>query len=92
VERLAVAKEQKKEVIESFKVHSRDTGSADVQIALITQRINDLSGHFKTHKKDHHSRRGLLSLVGRRRSLLAYLKKKDAKKYKEIIDKLKLRK
>ncbi len=89
---MAVAKEKKTEVIESFKVHSRDTGSADVQIALITQRINDLSGHFKTHKKDHHSRRGLLSLVGRRRSLLAYLKKKDAKKYKEIIEKLKLRK
>jgi small subunit ribosomal protein S15 len=87
-----VLKEKKKELIEAFKVHNRDTGSADVQIALLTERINTLSDHFKTHKKDHHSRRGLLSMVGRRRRLLAYLKKKDAKKYKEIIDKLSLRK
>jgi len=87
-----VLKEKKKELIEAFKVHNRDTGSADVQIALLTERINTLSDHFKAHKKDHHSRRGLLSMVGRRRRLLAYLKKKDAKKYKEIIDKLSLRK
>lgn len=89
---MVVLKEKKKELIEAFKVHNRDTGSADVQIALLTERINTLSDHFKTHKKDHHSRRGLLSMVGRRRRLLAYLKKKDAKKYKEIIDKLSLRK
>jgi len=89
---LVVLKEKKKELIEAFKVHNRDTGSADVQIALLTERINTLSDHFKAHKKDHHSRRGLLSMVGRRRRLLAYLKKKDAKKYKEIIDKLSLRK
>ncbi|MDD5246823.1 MAG: 30S ribosomal protein S15 [Candidatus Omnitrophica bacterium] len=89
---MVVLKEKKKELIEAFKVHNRDTGSADVQIALLTERINTLSDHFKAHKKDHHSRRGLLSMVGRRRRLLAYLKKKDAKKYKEIIDKLSLRK
>ena len=89
---MALVAEKKKTIIETFKVHSRDTGSADVQIALITERINSLSEHFKSHKKDHHSRRGLLALVGKRRRLLAYLKKNDAKKYKEIIEKLNLRK
>jgi small subunit ribosomal protein S15 len=89
---LALLQEKKKEIIETFKVHSRDTGSADVQVALITERINSLSQHFKLHKKDHHSRRGLLALVGRRRRLLAFIKKQDAKKYEEVIEKLKLRK
>jgi len=89
---LVVVKEKKQEIIESFKVHSRDTGSAEVQIALLTERINGLGNHFKEHKKDHHSRRGLLMLVGRRRRLLSYLKKKDTKKYEEVLEKLKLRK
>jgi len=92
VNELVLVKEKKKTIIESFKVHSRDTGSSDVQIALLTERINTLASHFKDHKKDHHSRRGLLSLVGRRRRLLGFLKKKDSKKYEEIIEKLGLRK
>ena len=83
---------KKKEIINNFKVHARDTGSAEVQIALLTERINSLSGHFKSHKKDFNSRRGLLGLVGRRRRLLAYLKKKDSDKYQELINKLNLRK
>jgi small subunit ribosomal protein S15 len=87
-----LVKDKKKEIIDSFKVHTRDTGSADVQVALLTERINALSDHFKQHKKDFNSRRGLLALVGRRRRLLGYLKDKDAKKYEEIIEKLKLRK
>ena len=85
-------KDRKKAIIDSFKVHSRDTGSAEVQVAILTERINLLSGHFKNHKKDFHSRRGLLLLVGRRRRLLDYLKKKDIKKYEEVLEKLKLRK
>lgn len=89
---MVLVKEKKKNIIDSFKLHTRDTGSADVQIALLTERINALSGHFKLHKKDHHSRRGLLSLVGRRRRLLIYLKNKEPKKYAEIIQKLNLRK
>jgi len=87
-----VAKEKKKEIIDNFKVHSRDTGSTEVQIALLTERINSLGDHFKHHKKDFHSRRGLLRLVGRRRQLLDYLKKRDIKKYEEVLRKLKLRK
>jgi len=89
---LTVVKDKKKEIIESFKIHTRDTGSAEVQIALLTERINVLSEHFKNHKKDFNSRRGLLSLVGRRRRLLNYLKKKDSAKYQDVLDKLKLRK
>lgn len=89
---MALVTEKKKELIENFKVHSRDTGSAEVQIALLTERINGLGGHFKAHKKDFHSRRGLLTLVGRRRRLLNFLKKKDAKKYEEVLAKLSLRK
>ena len=86
-------KEKKMQIIDSFKIHSRDTGSAEVQIALLTERINTLTTeHFKTHKKDFHSRRGLLILVGRRRRLLDYLKKKDIKKYEEALEKLNLRK
>ena len=82
----------KDKIIDNFKVHARDTGSADVQIALLTERINGLGGHFKQHKKDFHSRRGLLMLVGRRRRLLSYLKKKDVHKYEELVEKLSLRK
>jgi small subunit ribosomal protein S15 len=89
---LVLLKDKKQEIIDSYKIHSRDTGSAEVQIALLTERINNLTGHFKAHKKDFHSRRGLLMLVGRRRRLLDYLKKKDAKKYEEALEKLKLRK
>lgn len=89
---MVLVKEKKKNIIDSYKVHTRDTGSAEVQIALLTERINSLSGHFKLHKKDHHSRRGLLALVGRRRRLLNYLKKKDTKKYEGILEKLSLRK
>jgi len=89
---LVLVKDKKKNIIDSYKVHTKDTGSAEVQIALLTERINTLSGHFQLHKKDHHSRRGLLALVGRRRRLLAYLKKKDIKKYEGILEKLGLRK
>lgn len=89
---MVLVKEQKKKIIDDFKIHSQDTGSAEVQIALLTERINGLGQHFKSHKKDHHSRRGLLTLVGRRRSLLNYIKKKDANKYEELLNKLGLRK
>ena len=89
---MVLVKEKKHEIIDGFKIHSRDTGSAEVQIALLTGRINDLSGHFKQHKKDFLSRRGLLVLVGRRRRLLDYLKQRDIKKYEDILNKLNLRK
>ena len=87
-----LVKEKKSEVINSFKVHAKDTGSPVVQVALLTERINDLNGHFKAHKKDFHSRRGLLLMIGQRRRLLAYIKKTDLKKYEETINKLGLRK
>ncbi len=89
---MAILKTKKKEIIENYKINSRDTGSAEVQIALVTERINSLGEHFKSHKKDVHSRRGLLGLVGRRRRLLKYLKENDTKKYEELLDKLNLRK
>jgi len=89
---LVLVKEKKQQIIDGFKIHSRDTGSAEVQIAILTERINTLGEHFKYHKKDFHSRRGLLMLVWRRRRLLNYLKKKDVKKYEELLEKLKLRK
>jgi small subunit ribosomal protein S15 len=82
----------KNEIIEKFKVHPTDTGSSEVQIALLTDRIQYLTEHFKVHKKDHHSRQGLLKLVGQRRSLLDYLKKKDINKYKTMLKELGLRK
>ena len=87
-----LVKEKKSEVISTFKVHAKDTGSSVVQVALLTERINDLNGHFKAHKNDNHSRRGLLLMIGQRRRLLAYLKKTDLKKYEETINKLGLRK
>lgn len=86
-----LTREKKEEVIKSFKLHDKDTGSPEVQIALLSERINYLTEHFKVHKKDHHSRRGLLKLVGQRRRLLDYLKKKDAGRYKKVIDKLGIR-
>ena len=89
---MVLVKEKKAQIIEEFKVNARDTGSAEVQIAILTERINLLGDHFKLHKKDFHSRRGLLSLVGTRRRLLNYLKKKDTKKYEEVLEKLSLRK
>lgn len=89
---MVLVKDKKKEIIDNFKVHSRDTGSTEVQVAILTERINLLGEHFKNHKKDFHSRRGLLMLVGRRRRLLNYLKEKDAKKYEEVLEKLNLRK
>jgi len=84
--------EAKKEIIEKFKLHGKDTGSPEVQIALLSNRISYLTEHFKTHKKDHHSRRGLLKLVGQRRKLLNYLKKSDLSRYQQIIKELGIRK
>ncbi len=89
---MALLKEKKTEIIKEFAEHPNDTGSAAVQIALLTERINQLNEHFKVHKKDFHSRLGLVKLVNRRRNLLAYLKKKDPKKYQEVISKLGLKK
>ncbi len=85
-------KEEKGKIVSSYKVSPNDTGSPEVQIALLTNRINYLTGHFLTHKKDFHSRVGLMKLVGQRKRLLAYLKKQDVKRYENIIKKLKLRK
>ena len=85
-------KEEKEKIIKSFKVHPKDTGSPEVQIAILTNRINSLTEHFATHKKDHHSRTGLLKMVGRRKRLLEYLKNEDIKRYEAVIKKLKLRK
>ncbi len=85
-------KAKKSQIIEEFKLHDGDTGSPEVQIAILTDRINHLNEHLKTHKKDHHSRRGLLMMVGRRRGLLNYLMKKDIERYRAIIEKLGLRK
>ena len=81
----------KQEIINTYKTHEGDTGSSEVQIALLTDRINHLTEHFKVHKKDHHSRRGLLKLVGQRRRLLSYLKGKDLERYRSLIKSLGLR-
>jgi len=83
--------EKKKEIIAKYQQHEGDTGSPEVQIALLTERINYLTEHFKTHKKDHHSRRGLLKMVGQRRALLNYLKKLDFNRYRKIVNELGLR-
>jgi small subunit ribosomal protein S15 len=83
--------DKKKEIITSFKRHDSDTGSPEVQVAILTERITYLTEHFKVHKKDHHSRRGLLKIVGQRRRLLDYLKKKDVERYRAIIEKLGIR-
>ena len=89
---MAQTTEKKQEIIEQFKTHATDTGSCEVQIALITDRIKYLTAHFQTHAKDHHSRRGLLKLVGQRRNLLNYLQKKDIAKYRDLIQRLGIRK
>ena len=87
-----MTKERKQEVIKTFKRDEKDTGSPEVQVALLTERINELTEHLKVHKKDNHSRRGLLKMVGKRRNLLTYLAKKDEARYKAIVEKLNLRK
>ena len=87
-----LAREQKKSLIDQYGTHITDTGSPEVQIALISERIGQLTEHFKTHQKDHGSRRGLLMLVSKRRSLLDYLKKYDTERYKSVISKLGIRK
>jgi small subunit ribosomal protein S15 len=84
--------ERKKEILGKFGVHPTDTGSPEIQIALLSERIKYLTEHFKTHQKDHHSRRGLLKLVGQRKRMLSYLKKKDAERYRTIIQELGIRK
>ena len=89
---MALTKDRKTEVIGSYRTHEADTGSPEVQVAILSERINYLTEHFKTHAKDHHSRRGLLKLVGHRRRLLDYLKQKDAERYAELIRKLGIRK
>jgi small subunit ribosomal protein S15 len=89
---MSISKTKKKEVIEKHKVHDKDTGSSYVQIAVLTERINNLGSHFKSQPKDHHSRRGLLKLVSQRRKLLDYLKRNDQKAYFKLIDDLDLRK
>ena len=89
---MRLSQDKKKGLIEQFKVHEGDTGSPEVQIALLSERINGLTEHFKLHKKDHHSRRGLLMLIGKRRGLLEYLRKKDAERYRVLTDKLGIRK
>ncbi len=87
-----LSKEDKGKVIKDNAVHTGDTGSPEVQVALLTNRINDLTNHFTAHKKDFHSRRGLMKMVGQRKRLLGYLKKKDVERYEKLIKKLKLRK
>lgn len=88
---MALTSEKKQEIIAKYKLHDLDTGSPEVQIAILTERINYLTAHFKTHKKDHHSRRGLLKMVGQRRGLLNYLKKTDFSRYRSIVEQLGLR-
>jgi small subunit ribosomal protein S15 len=89
---VALAREAKEKIVTDFRAHDSDTGSAPVQIALLSQRITELTEHFKTHKKDHHSRRGLLKMVQQRRSMLDYLKRIDIQRYHEVVGRLGLRK
>ena len=89
---MSTTKQQKTDLISQYRTHEGDTGSPEVQIALLSNRISYLTEHFKTHAKDHHSRRGLLKLVGRRRRLLDYLKSVDLERYRTVIDKLGIRK
>ena len=89
---MALVQEKKQELVQKYKRHEKDTGSPEVQVALLSERITYLTEHFKTHKKDHHSRRGLLKLVGQRRRLLDYLKTCDPGRYKTLIDQLGIRK
>jgi small subunit ribosomal protein S15 len=90
--RLALTRDRKTEIIGSYRTHDSDTGSPEVQVAILSERINYLTEHFKAHAKDHHSRRGLLKLVGQRRRLLDYLKQKDSERYAELIKRLGIRK
>lgn len=87
-----MTKEEKLEIVKKFGSNEKDSGKTEVQIALLTKRINDLTGHFNVHKKDHHSRRGLMMMVGKRRRLLDYLMKKDIERYRTVIKELKIRK
>ena len=89
---MTLVKDEKQKIIEKFKTHENDTGSAEVQIAILTNKINKLNEHLKTNKKDHHSRRGLVMMVGKRKRLLEYLKNSEVSKYKKLIKDLKLRK
>lgn len=88
---MPVSAERKQSLIEGYRLHESDTGSPEVQIALLTERINGLTEHFKLHKKDHHSRRGLLKLIGQRRGLIDYVKDKDTERYRRVIEKLGIR-
>lgn len=88
---MTLSSEEKQAIIEEFRAHDKDTGSAEVQIALLTKRIDELTEHLKVHKNDHHSRRGLLKMVGKRRRLLNYLKEKDVERYRQLIERLGLR-
>ncbi|MDZ5711767.1 30S ribosomal protein S15 [Jeotgalibacillus haloalkalitolerans] len=88
---MAITQERKNEIIQEFRTHEGDTGSVEVQVAILTEDINNLNQHLRTHKKDHHSRRGLFKMVGRRRNLLAYLRNNDVARYRELINKLGLR-
>ena len=87
-----MAGKEKKEIIQSFRIHEKDTGSPEVQVALLTERINHLTGHLQGHRKDHSSRRGLLKMVGRRASLLKYLAQENRKRYQAVIEQLGIRK
>jgi len=89
---MALIQEKKQELVQKFKRHEKDTGSPEVQVAILSERITYLTEHFKTHKKDHHSRRGLLKLVGQRRRLLDYLRSIDVQRYKTLIEQLGIRK
>jgi small subunit ribosomal protein S15 len=88
---MALAAEQKSQVISKYRIHKSDSGSPEVQVALLSQRISELTEHFKTHQKDHHSRRGLLTMVARRRKLLNYLKDRDLERYRALIQRLGIR-
>ncbi|RYL95298.1 30S ribosomal protein S15 [Sporolactobacillus sp. THM7-4] len=88
---MALTKERKTQLIQEYQTHENDTGSPEVQIAVLTEKINTLNEHLRSHKKDHHSRRGLLKMVGKRRNLLTYLRENDVKRYRELINKLGLR-
>jgi small subunit ribosomal protein S15 len=88
---MALSQERKNQLIQEFRTHENDTGSPEVQIAILTENINNLNEHLRTHKKDHHSRRGLLKMVGQRRNLLTYLKEKDITRYRALVDRLGLR-
>ncbi|HEY8552346.1 MULTISPECIES: 30S ribosomal protein S15 [Thermaerobacter] len=88
---MALSQERKQQLIREFAQHEQDTGSPEVQVAILTERINELTEHLRRHKKDHHSRRGLLKMVGKRRRLLQYLKRRDAERYQALITRLGLR-